>query len=163
MNLECYIFRKSIPWCAFSNPFKIPEKTKLMWSSWSKNFIIHKRTSTSNDGKSMVDRCCINETNQTFYEGRILLVIFITNCDVFKRAQLLSWTIIRLYVVVASFGANVDTKANDEALKSTEIFFAIHEHKGPMSSIRSEPHVLSCTNSSRKQHLTSLKAIWWTL
>ena len=50
-----YLSRRSMPSFAFSNPFKIPERTKLNWSTGSVNFIKCKRISTFSDDKFMID------------------------------------------------------------------------------------------------------------
>jgi hypothetical protein len=49
-----YLSRTTNPSLTFSNPFKIPERTKLKRSSGSKNLIKCKRTSTFSDEKFMV-------------------------------------------------------------------------------------------------------------
>jgi len=68
-RVECseYLCRRSIPSFAFSNPFRIPEISKLKRSSGSMNFIKRKRTSTLSDDTSMIDTLtslwCTNETS----------------------------------------------------------------------------------------------------
>ena len=65
-----YLLSRLIPLLTFSNPFKIPERTRLKRSIGLTNFIKCKRTSTFNDEKFIVDVwiwsvslkvCCTNE------------------------------------------------------------------------------------------------------
>jgi hypothetical protein len=63
LQVKCnskYLFRRSNPTCAFSNPFKIPERTRLKRSTGFTNLIKYKRTSTLSDENFIVDVWSLN-------------------------------------------------------------------------------------------------------